>query len=343
MKQIIVCLISSMLLLQSFAQQQGKIDPVGFFTNDNPIELTVNTDMRSVYQKRNNTKIPAAITMKLDDSTLVNERITVEARGNFRKEYCALPPLKINFKTPGSPYLSPLGSLKLVNVCFTGGRDNTEYLLKEYLVYKIYNQVTDLSLRVRLLKINYVDSAANRKPVSNYAFLIEDVKDMAKRNGCVERKRPVKHTENTNRQQMTKVALFQYMIGNLDWSVPGPHNIKLIVSKEDTNSIPLAVPYDFDYCGLVNTDYALPPDQSGLKDVTQRSYQGFTRSMEELQVAANEFLEQKDKIYAMINSFAPLSAGAKKIMISFLDQFYSTIKEPKAIQMEFIRNAKSLY
>ena len=33
---------------------------------------------------------------------------------------------------------------------------------------------------------------------------------------------------STERMHMTTVAVFNYMIGNTDWSVPGQHNIKLI-------------------------------------------------------------------------------------------------------------------
>ena len=64
---------------------------------------------------------------------------------------------------------------------------------------------------------------------------------------------------------MTRVALFEYMIGNLDWSVPVRHNIKLIVPKEDSNAIAFPVPYDFDYSGLVKTDYAIPPPELELR------------------------------------------------------------------------------
>jgi hypothetical protein len=163
---------------------------------------------------------------------------------------------------------------------------------------------------------------------------------MAKRNDMVERKRNVSHTEETDRRQMTRVALFEYMIANSDWSVPVRHNIKLIVSKSDTNSVSYAVPYDFDHSGLVKTDYALPPPQLNITDVTQRSYRGFPRSMEELQEAADEFLQQKEKIYKLISEFDLLSSGTRSEMISFLNGFFDIMTKPKDIKAEFIMNAR---
>lgn len=335
-----------LLLCQAFASAQqvnNKINAEEFFTDETTLNVTLGVNLRTVIANKNkkDVRFPAKFSMNLDDGSVLSEPVELAPRGNFRKEYCQLPPLKIDFKSPASPRLSPLGTLKLVNVCFSGGGDNTEYLLKEFLVYKMYNLITEKSLRVRLLKITFADSSSKRKPMVDYAFLIEDVKDMAKRNSCMERKRPVAHTELTNREQMTKVAMFQYMIGNLDWSVKALHNIRLIAPKDDTSSVCFAVPYDFDYCGLVKTDYALPPEQLNVKDVTERSYMGFARTLEEVEATAAEFIEKKEKIYQLINEFELLPERTRKNMISFLDDFYRTIREQKRLKAEFINNARS--
>ena len=59
-------------------------------------------------------------------------------------------------------------------------------------------------------------------------FYIEDFDVTSKRNACKEVKISKLHTENTDRKQMTMVAMFEYMIGNTDWSVYANHNIKLM-------------------------------------------------------------------------------------------------------------------
>jgi len=328
---------------QPLAQQPAsKIDEVEFFKNQSVIDATVVLDIRHLVKAKmkEGEKFPAKIIAKLDNSIEISEPVTLEVRGNFRRQYCYMPPLKVNFKSEAAPILSPLGSLKLVNVCKTGRSDNQEFLLKEYLVYKIYNLITEKSLRARLLKISYTDSANKKKAINEYGFLLEDVKDMAKRNQCLERKRRVKHTELTDRQQMTRVAFFEYMIGNLDWSVPVRHNIKLIVPQEDTNTVSFAVPYDFDHSGLVKTDYALPPPEVNIEDVTVRTYRGFVRSIEELQEVADEFLKQKENIYKLIKEFDLLSADARYQMISYLDGFFNTISKPRELRVEFIENAR---
>jgi hypothetical protein len=317
------------------------IDKVQFFKDESVVQTTITMDLHRLFapKTKNGNSIPATFAVKLDSDAVIQEPVTLEARGNFRKSYCAIPPLRVNFKSAGAPVLSPLGSLKLVNVCSIN-QDGYNYLLKEYLVYKIYNLITDKSLRVRLLKIHFIDSAGKRKPVDEFGFLIEDVKDMALRNQCVERKRDVSHTEQTDRRQMTYVAMFEYMIGNLDWSVPVRHNIKLIVPKEDSNGTAFAVPYDFDYSGLVKTDYAIPPPELGLENVTIRNYRGFARTMPELQAVADEFTNQKPRIYTLIKEFDLLPAASRKDMIAYLDEFFKTISKTDELKLQFINNAR---
>jgi hypothetical protein len=333
-----------LLVLGVQARTQGsvsKIDAMQFFKDDSIIQTTIELDLRRLLtnKMKEGYKFPARFIVNPDGSAEVSEPVVLEVRGNFRKSYCYLPPLKITFKSADAQVLSPLGALKLVNTCNVK-QNNYEYLLKEYLVYKIYNLLTEKSLRVRLLHIRFVDSSGKRKPINEFGFLIEDVKAMAERNQCIERKRNVEHTESTDRKQMTRVALFEYMIGNLDWSVPVRHNIKLIVPEQDSNAVVFPVPYDFDYSGLVKTDYSIPPPELNLEDVTVRYYRGFPRTMQELQDVANEFLQQKTAIYKLIKEFEPLSAASRKQMITYLDGFFATLSKPNVMKLEFIENAR---
>jgi hypothetical protein len=319
----------------------SKVDDVKFFTDTSILQVTMSLDMKSLFANKlkDGFTFPATFTSTIDNVE-ISEPVVLEVRGKYRKANCYLPPIKVIFKNKNAPMLSSLGSLKLVNVCEVGRKDNTEYLLKEYLIYKIYNLITDKSLRVRLLKVNFVDAEGKKKTISEYAYLMEDVKDMAKRNNYVERKRPVNHTEETHRQTMTRVALFEYMIANVDWSVPAGHNIKLIVPKEDTNDIPYPVPYDFDHSGLVKTDYALPPPNIDIQDVTERRYRGFPRQMQELQLVVDEYNLQRDNIYKLIQEFELLSPSTRKDMIGFLKGFFNVLSKPNSIQTEFIKNAR---
>lgn len=321
--------------------ETAKVDDVRFFMDTSVLQVTIKLDMKALFANKlkEGMVFPATFSSSIENRE-ITEPVTLEVRGKYRRNNCYLPPIKINFKSKDAPALSSLGSLKLVNVCEVGRKDNTEFLLKEFLIYKIYNLITDKSIRVRLMKINYVDAEGKRKPISEYGYLMEDVKDMARRNNFVERKRPVIHTEETNRQHMTRVSIFEYMIANVDWSVPAGHNIKLIVPKEDTNDIPYPVPYDFDHSGLVKTDYALPPPNIDIHDVTERNYRGFPREMEELQVVIDEFNAQRENIYKLIEGFELLSSSGRKDMIGFLKGFFNIISKPNSIRSEFIKNAR---
>ncbi|MBN8687856.1 MAG: hypothetical protein J0M10_12595 [Chitinophagales bacterium] len=333
------------LLLLFFAlvspAQNGLVDSIRFFTDEGLIDVSLTTDLKKLQnEKKPDVFQPATISLRFPDSSVITESIGASARGNFRRNYCRIPPMMLNFRTPGSPRLHSLGKLKLVIGCGVNEIDET-LILKEYLVYKIYNQLDERSFRVRLMRINYTDSRNKIKPFSQYAFLIEDDADMAKRNGCVKKKEVKLLTEATNRDMMTTVAIFQYMIGNTDWAVPNNHNIKLIYDKERKLAPPFVVPYDFDYSGLVDASYAVPNEVIGTEKVTERVYRGFPRTMEEIGLSLEVFESKKEAIYRQINNFPLLAAKIKKEMTEYLDEFYEFIKDKKKVKSVFVDNART--
>lgn len=335
-------LLTALLFFVSFVAraQVTPVDSIRFFTDEGLIQVNLSTDLRQVQtETRQGIFQPASISMLFPDSTLINETISVSARGNFRRNYCRIPPMMMNFRNKAAPRLQSLGKLKLVIGCGLNPVDE-ELLLKEYLVYKIYNILEERSFRVRLMKINYTDTRKKLKPFSQYAFLIEDDGDMARRNDCHKKDEIKLKTEATNRDMMTMVALFQYMIGNTDWAVPNNHNIKLIFDKKNKNMPPYVVPYDFDYCGLVDASYAIPHETIGTEKVTERVYRGFPRSLEELQIQLDVFRAKKDSIFKTINSFELLSSKTRKEMIDYLKDFFDLIENKRAVTLAFIDGAR---
>src|SRR5688572_20348675 len=128
-----------MLLLLIATQPQAQIaalafDKVTFFEDEAIIQMNFTMNVRRLLANKMKTGLsfPASLVVKMPDSSKIIEPVSVEVRGNYRKQYCHVPPLKVNFKSAAAPTLSPLGSLKLVNVCDISN-NNTEYLLKEYL------------------------------------------------------------------------------------------------------------------------------------------------------------------------------------------------------------------
>ncbi len=235
--------------------------------------------------------------------------------------------------------LKPLGSLKLVSQCKTSNTYQ-QYLVSEFLIYKMYNLLTNKSFRVRLLNLKIIDSTGKKKPIIENAFLMEDTKDLAKRNNCTDYKKDQIDYRQTDRQQMTLVSIFEYMIGNTDWGVSVSHNTRLLLPKNDSFPLPYVVPYDFDYSGFVNTDYAIPDPKLNISDVRERLYRGFPRTIGEINQAIDIFKNQEKNIYALINNCGLLTSRTKKDLTGYLDGFFNMIKKPNEVYNIFVQNAR---
>ncbi|NOT52473.1 MAG: hypothetical protein HOP10_14480 [Chitinophagaceae bacterium] len=340
MKKIKGLLLVLLMAGSLAAQKVSPIDSIRFFTDERLVEVTLNTDIKGLQNSKGDEVYqPATITCRFPDSTVINETIRIAARGHFRRENCVIPPLLLNFRNETSPQLSSLHKLKLVIGCANSSTDE-QLVLKEYLAYKTYNQLDEKSFRVRLVRVTYQDSRSRIKTFSQYAFFIEDDDNMAERLGYEAKKQMQIPAESTNRQTMTMVALFEYMISNGDWSVPALHNIKLIYKKNE-QTVPHAVPYDFDHSGFVNAGYALPSEILGTETVRERVYRGFARTMEELQAALDVFRAKRNSINDMINNFFYMSSRNKKELVEYLDEFYTTINNKNQVKSIFIDNART--
>ena len=341
MKTLRLLLLVPIVFFTSVLSAQEQIDSIQFFQDESVIDVTLEFVVRDlVGKKEKETYIPATITMKFDNGTEITEGIKLTARGNFRRETCYMPGLKLDFHNPTSPKLYKLDKLKMVCGCNTGS-ENEQLVIREFLIYKMYNLFTDRSLKVRLMKVTYKDAAGKKKPYTQHAFLIEDIDDMAKRNGMKEVEGDMYKTEMTDRGQMTMVALFQYMVGNTDWSVPNYHNIKLMRPKGEETAKPIAVPYDFDICGFVDPPYATVDEQLPITTVRDRLYRGFPRTMDELQSTIKIFVEKKPLVYALVENYPLLDSRSKKWAIAYLEDFYRTINSQRMIQTTFIDGART--
>jgi len=317
------------------------IDPVKFFEDDAVLDARLRLDFGKLIKTSSKPEyFPATFSCKMQDST-ITEQIRAIARGHIRKEICYLPPIKLNFHNNTSPKLYPLSSLKMVCTCYENSNGD-QLLLKEYLVYKMYNLFTEKSFRVRLLNLSYEDDNPKKKPYVGHAFLIESDKAMAKRNECTELKNTRSHSEYTDRNQMTIVSIFQYMIGNTDFGISANHNIILIQPAKDSTAKPIVVPYDFDYAGIVDAYYAVPNEGLDIENVRQRLYRGYARTEEELNQTIAIFNKQKEKLYSLVNNFDLLTEKNRKNIIEYLDGFYKTINNSSQVKTLFIQQARKM-
>ena len=144
--------------------------------------------------------------------------------------------------------------------------------------------MTDKSFKVRLLKIDYVDSRDKIKTVTRYGFVIEDQYMMANRlDGIIYKKTGIRD-QSTNKEQIVMLSIFHFMIGNTDWQVPRLHNLKLLKMNNVTETAPYVIAYDFDHTGMVDASYSTPSPILGIE--TLRDYQ--RRSREQINKAREE-------------------------------------------------------
>lgn len=317
---LVLNVFSSQAQTAAIATQGPALNRILFFADEKPLQMTLASDFKKLLsQRKKGVFQPATASVFFDDKDSVTETIGVAARGIFRLSECNMPGLMLNFKNKQTPgRLSPLKKMKLVCGC-TSNSYGEQLVLMEYLIYRMYNLVTDMSFKTRLAKINYVDTRNKIKPYTQYAFLLEDVDDMAERNECKEVEKMTFSTEQTNRQQTTIVSLFQYMIGNTDWAIPNYHNVKLMRSKKDSISTPYVVPYDFDFAGAIDARYATPAPELGIEKVSDRLYRGFPREMAELQMALDVFRKQKETMLSLIKNFELLNKKRKRCHVSLCE------------------------
>ncbi len=316
----------------------------GLFTNEDPLELDLRFDITHYTRKKPKEEyLKAILTYHLNDKDSVNKEIRLKSRGEFRNGYCSFPPIVVNFKKGGfkKEDLKDIEKMKLVTHCMSGNEQN---LLKEYLIYKLYNVLTDSSFRVRLLKINYINTYKESKPIRSYGFFIEPVSILADRIKCT----PVEALNLTQRniqpEYIDRVAIFNYMIGNTDWSVPNQHNVKVFTVPASANpSLGLVIPYDFDYSGLVNAHYAVPAEGLKITSVRDRIYLGLCREPEEFARAIRQFADKKEEFYKVIREFQYLDDKTKKGILKYIDEFYSGFDNKNTIVSEFERECKNLY
>ena len=316
-----------------FAQEKK---PTKMFKSNVEWNVTLAGPWREIKRNVKKDKMyPAQLTYPGEDGQAITIDIEVAPRGVTRRlKACDFPPLKVHFnkKEMKGTALRGNKSLKLVTYCDTSPKYE-QYYIKEYLTYRIYNLITDFSFRVKPMQIEYVDNTGNDKTITRFGFFIEDIDDVAKRNDMEKLEIPEVSYRSLDDLQTSYFSLFQYMVGNLDWSAIGAptgeccHNGKLI--GKGVEAIPkYVIPYDFDSTGLVNAHYAAPPNGFKVRNIRQRIYRGFCTLNDTLPQAVARFNEQKPAIMALFEDNTQLSDKNRSKAVAYLNGFYDTINNP---------------
>jgi hypothetical protein len=316
------------------AEKKSEKQYVQLFGSDDILEITLSLDLASFLKKTDrNQTYDALMTMHFSDADSVQDKVTISYRGESRYERCRIPPARVIFKKPlyEASDSSKLKSIKLVNQCQQGS-EYKNFVIREYLVYRLYEVLTDTCFRTRLLKISYIDANRKRKPMVQYGIFLEPDPLLARRTKMIQVKTGSVSQRHMMPAMIDRIAIFNYMVSNWDWSVPGQHNIKVFTSTSFSGEqLGVPVPYDFDLTGVVNADYAIPLPESGLKTNRDRRYSGMCRTKETFRDALMLFLDNKDDFYAVIDEFPYIDKVAKKDIIMFLDEFFDQFQKERSL------------
>ncbi|MCP5145889.1 MAG: hypothetical protein H6978_13860, partial [Gammaproteobacteria bacterium] len=242
--------------------------------------------------------LPATLHYRDSEGHTISIPLEVRARGNKRLELCSFPPILLDLKPKRSTgtLFAGFKELKLVTQCKRGDR-YADYVRLEQQIYQVFNLLTPLSFRTRMLNVTYRDSTGEVESFTEPGFVIEEIEDVARRNTMQRVRKPRLSIEELDSTHASLSTLFQYLVGNTDWSAYVPsegddeccHNGRPIASSKSGPVV--VVPYDFDHTGLIDADYATPPPNLRIRSVTQRVYRGFCAHNDGIPAAVARFRE----------------------------------------------------
>ncbi|MDJ0908964.1 MAG: hypothetical protein QNI99_07205 [Woeseiaceae bacterium] len=318
---------------------EPQFDPL--FESHEPLEITISGPFTTLMRERpDEEELDGTASWTEVDGTEVEVSVQLRTRGNYRRDEstCPFAPLRLDFR--GSEVEGTLfdkqDKLKLVTHCRERSVQYEQLLIREYVTYRLLNVLTDISYRVRLLRVTYQDIESNRADRLTWAFVIEHKDRFDNRTGLdpldVERTSlSALDPEFTN-----LTSIFQYMIGNTDFSpISAPEGASCC-----HNTHPFAVeggpvhsvPYDFDMSGIINAPYAAPNPRFGLRDVRQRLYRGRCRFNDHLPATIEHFQNSREALYAVVAEATALSPRNRRSMERYLDSFFKTLDDERAVE-----------
>jgi hypothetical protein len=311
-----------------------------FFESEEPLPITLTLNIKRIRgDKDDNAPWRDATITYTPPGASAPEVLPLKLKthGIWRLNHCDFPPIRLDFSKDNTKktIFAGLNKPKLTNFC----RDDDlyeHYVLQELQAYRIYWTLTHNSHAVRALKVTYVDSATGKPQTTRYAFIQEDPARMSARLGG--KILPIKGAGagDTQAGTMVMMSVFEYLIGNTDWSISGLHNIELFARNDGTDPFPIA--RDFDFAGLVNARYATVDSRLRIRNVRDRLYRGYCAPDEEYPKAFALFDSKKEAIYGLyhdkVGSLLPPDMVTETL--KYFDDFYKTIDNPKDAKSDIV-------
>lgn len=329
-RTLLLALSSTACLLASPRAGAAQSELARLFQSDDVLEFTIEADIDKLRRDRreDSEQLPGSVVVQLPDGKVEILPVKVRTRGHFRldRDACWFPPMRLNFRTRDlkGTIFDGQDKLKLVTHC-RQQREFEQNVIEEYLVYRLYNLLTEVSYSVRLARVTYVDINGGDDTITRYGVLIEAADMLAARFAGEILEMRMLRPAIYDAEQAALMSMFQYMVGNTDWSMMVFHNMKLL-RRGDGSFAP--IPFDFDWSGVVDAQYATPDPQFRTGSVRQRVYRGFCRPTVDFDAIYQQFRAVEDTAYQLVRSQVGLSEGNKRKLIDYLEKFYEVINDP---------------
>ena len=307
------------------------MEPAEFFSTHEPLIMDITANMRGFCRDPDGADcpdVPAVIAYRDDDDREQRVEVGLRIRGRWEADTtdCTLPSLFLMFEPEASAgtVFEGQAALPLTTHC-RAGANYEQYLLTEYVAHRIYNLLAEKSLQVRLAHVTYHDASGRSEPVRRYGFFTEHFQSLADR-FAAEVWSPEGNFdyESADTSEQVVVSLFQYMIGNTDWSLIAGHNIMYLRGSDWVTP----VPFDLDYSGLVNARYAGPPAGLGLNSVRQRLYRGICRPDTDWPGIFAHFTRRRPDILQLISDTPGFDRTYSRRAMRYLESFFEIIESP---------------
>ncbi len=308
------------------------------FESDESLQLTLSAPFADIHRDRDKTKrYPARLLW--GESQEMTVELQVRGNNRLKKSTCRYPPLKVHFKEKvvKGTIFEKQSDLKLVLAC---KKKYSKYVRMEYLIYKLFAVLSNNNFKVRWLDLTFIENNKERK---SPGFFIEQKKRMGKRLGLRQVHKNRVQPEDLNLQAAVIVDIFQFMIGNTDYSniqaregADCCHNTKLMQRRTNEQDDYIPIPYDFDNSGIINAQYAVPAASIPIKSVTNRKYRGLCVSNPYVPVAIELVQSRKEEILSLFDNDGFLSKRTKSRAAKYLGKFYAIINSPQRLNSSVI-------
>lgn len=342
MKNFIQLLFLSLVSISCFIShsQNNVSEPAPLFQTQEPLTIKLKMSIKDVKKNTNDsTYLESTLFYKNNNGVYDSLHIELRARGNNRRENCYYAPLKLKLSKSESENTPFVGNkkLKLVLPCLIES-NNDDYVIKEFMAYKLYEIVTPVHYKTRLLNIEFIEEKGKRTTTNDLkGFLIEDIDNVANRLNGNEIKRRIMPLQQDDLASIRN-SFFQYMIANTDFSTMYNHNGKLLFI--DKKIIPL--PYDFDMSGLVDTSYSVVSNVQNMvldiTEVTERAYKGYKRDEKVFKQVRQEFIGNKSKMFDSIDSLEKYFKDKNQFIRArkFIESFFEIIQNDKSYKRNIL-------